>query len=368
MNLLNKKKKKGSNLKKTTALKRAIKQFRRKLKHKEYRRERNRMWLGIQEGYKAWKSKMEYKYGSYKHITAPANLSFKHNPEQLLFFIQRLRKAFEKRDKVYVHLFKVQTLDYDAIVALLSIMVRFKALRIGFQGDLPINRTAKQILIDSGFFDGLNRTFNDQARYRIGDKNQIICTHAFKTVDSSQTAKLIEQAAVFLWHEKRRCTGVQRALVELMQNTTDHADPNKPADKHWWLSMYLDQAEHKACFAFIDFGVGIFKSLETKPLSDKFANWQSTMQRFFKFADNSDLLRLMLNGAFHSTVTGKHYRGKGLPGLKETMDRNQLSNLHVISNDVYADVENNAYRILENHFDGTFVCWEVTINSENLPV
>ena len=87
----------------------------------------------------------------------------------------------------------------------------------------------------------------------------------------------------------------------------------------------------------------------------------------FKYGSNNDILKLLLNGDVHMTVTGEHFRGKGLPGIKEVQDRNQISNLHIISNDVFSDVQNDDYKKLNKNFSGTFAFWELNkdnINSE----
>ncbi len=74
-------------------------------------------------------------------------------------------------------------------------------------------------------------------------------------------------------------------------------------------------------------------------------------------------MKLILEGKLHETVTGEYYRGKGLPGIVEALKRNQISNLHIISNDVYANVQTGNYTILENKFEGTFIYWE--LNEKN---
>jgi hypothetical protein len=66
-----------------------------------------------------------------------------------------------------------------------------------------------------------------------------------------------------------------------------------------------------------------------------------------------------MDGKLHLTVTGKPYRGKGLPGIADVLRKNQLSNLNVITNDVIANIENDTYRINKNSFEGTLISWEI---------
>jgi hypothetical protein len=70
-------------------------------------------------------------------------------------------------------------------------------------------------------------------------------------------------------------------------------------------------------------------------------------------------IKLLMSGELHRTVTGEHFRGKGLPGIKEVFERQQISNLFVISNNVFANVTKDEYNKISSNFSGTFVFWEI---------
>ncbi len=303
------------------------------------------------------------KFKDFKKVKAPPNLSLIKNPEAVIGFIKLLKANFLAKKKVYVILKDVTNIDYDAIVVLLSIMIRFKSQKIEFNGDFPDDPYCQQKLIDSKFLPNLNKYLPDDDRYKLGDFNAIH-THAWKHVDSKLGAIIIERASQRIWNEKRRCQGVQRTFIELMQNTNNHATIGKPGDKHWWLSVNFDPYENKVCFSFVDFGVGVFESLNQKGKGSKFFDWAKKMASRFSYKNNAELLKLILEGDLHKTVTGEHYRGKGLPGIKEAFNRNQISNLCIITNDVLADVKNNNYIMLNKNFEGTFLYWE--LNNQNL--
>ena len=71
-----------------------------------------------------------------------------------------------------------------------------------------------------------------------------------------------------------------------------------------------------------------------------------------------------MDGTLHKTATGKPYHGKGLPGINKARERNQISNLNIITNSVHANLDNNSFQIMSKSFSGTFVYWE--LNNENL--
>jgi hypothetical protein len=248
---------------------------------------------------------------------------------------------------------------------LLAIIVKFHEKKIKFSGDFPVNQEANKILTESGFFDYLYmRNFKVSDRYQFRNKNQIF-THAMKNVDSVLGAKIIASASKTIWGQVKRCQGVQKTFLELMQNTNNHADIHNIGVKHWWLSVFHIPEEKKVAFSFVDFGVGIFTSLGQKTEKSKWYGWVEKLKALFEFKNNADVLKLILEGNLHKTITNEPYRGKGLPGLKKSLDRNQISNLHLISNNVRADVKNDHYEIIHQSFNGTFVYWELNENNIN---
>lgn len=255
---------------------------------------------------------------------------------------------------------EVQTIDYDAIVVLLSAMVRFKAAGIKFNGDFPEDGENRKLLEDSGFFKSLYKTFAPSDEYTIetGQRN-FISTHGQKIVAPEFAAEILDDVSRAVWGERRRCPGVYTTFVELMQNTFSHAVPMKEGERHWWLSVNYHEGEKKVRFSFVDYGIGIFESLATKR-QGKFVGALQTLFERFRFGDNAALLRLILRGDLHRTVTGAYFRGEGLPWLLDALKENWLTNLHIISNNVYASVADDDYRTMKSSLGGTFVYWEVT--------
>ncbi|MBU3663392.1 MAG: hypothetical protein FGM41_09390, partial [Bacteroidetes bacterium] len=195
-------------------------------KFKEFKRKKNKSELGKGISERKYKRKFEDRYRNYRKVNAPEVFSFIENPLGVVKFISTLKYNFDKQKKVFVVLRHVKIISYDAIVVLLSIMVRFKAKNIKFDGDFPENKSAKQVLLESQFLTYLGQKFKDEERYNLGQKSSIH-THAWKDVDSELGDLLIKEASKTVWGDVRRCQGVQRTLIELMLNTNNHADDTK---------------------------------------------------------------------------------------------------------------------------------------------
>ena len=342
----------------------AYKLFLRGLATKAKRKKRRIKLIGLKKSEKKIRVRHDIKHKDFVHVVAPANLSFVDNTVEVIKFINKLKLQYDHRKKVYVVLKKVTNLTFDALVVLLSIMVKFKSNNIGFNGDLPADMVASNILRRSGFLELLYQIYKPEDTYYL-NRGSALFTHAALDVDPVLGQQIVSRASKAIWKDERRCQGVQRAFLELMQNTNNHADIGKEGEKHWWLSVYHIPKENKVTFAFIDFGVGIFTSLDNKTAQSKFHNWLEKMGKIFSWKNNAELLKLILDGELHKTATGKYYRGKGLPGLNQLMQRNQISNLHVITNNVKANVNDNDYQVLSSNFGGTFIYWELNKNNVN---
>lgn len=336
--------------------------LKRKLRFKKYKTEKNKSEIGLSKSDRHHKRVFENPYKGYSKIKAPKVLSFIKNPNGVSKFINELKIKYDNKEKVFVVLKEVELITYDAIVVLLSILVKYKANNIPFNGDFPKNKDVNRILEHSKFLDYLYANFRDEERYNLGQKSSIH-THAWKDVDAELSSKLIEQASKTVWGKVKRCQGVQRTLIELMLNTNNHANSYEKGEKHWWLSISHNKKTNSVSFAFIDFGVGVFTSLNEKKSGSKFFGAIEKMKKRIQFGNNAELLKLILDGTLHQTATGKPFHGKGLPGINKVLERNQISNLNIITNNVHAKVDKDEYNILPTSFSGTFVYWE--LNNQN---
>lgn len=266
---------------------------RRRLLFNDYLRDKNRSEQGIPRSRLKSLNSLKHQRLRYIQIWAPSNFSFVRNPEGMIEFIARLEECYDARQPVYVVLMDVTEIDYSAIAVLLSVMVRFKANRISFNGNTPLDHRAAAILAHSKFFKHLYQRFPDQDTYEL-ESGSAILTHAMKVVDAPLGAKAIEKASQTVWGKARRCTGVQRALIELMHNTNNHASFDSKGERHWWLSIAHSARENKVDFSFVDYGVGVFRSLENKKPDSLFHGILTKLKTMFSTDKNADLLKAII--------------------------------------------------------------------------
>lgn len=341
------------------------KSLRRKVAHRDWLKAKRRSQLGVPKMERRLMTELKTRFYDYQKIRVPQNLSLIDNFEEVLAFIQKLQLAYSKKKKVFVLMNSMKSFSGDGLIILLSNVVLFKSSRIDFNGNYPKRKDVRDKLLQTSFYDALYKyNYANESHYDL-TKNDFF-THANKNVDSDLTARLIAHNSSFLWGEEKRCTGVQRIFLELMQNTNNHAS-RKQGEKHWWLHVSKADGPKRLCFSFIDYGMGIFESLAKKDAKSKFYHWVEKMLPILNPEDHCALLQAILNGTFHTTVTSKSYRGKGLPGIYNTFKKNRISRLIIISNDVFAEASSGIYINLNNRLNGTFVYFEVDATCQNLP-
>jgi len=247
-----------------------------------------------------------------------------------------------------INLSEITNLTNDAIVLLISLTQNRQLTNgVTVRGNYPKNEKLRKIFVESGVFG--NNTGNPD------DTKNYILTRRNKKADGRIADELIRRATKVVFNEEARCPGIYKALLESMANTCYHANPKEIGHETWWLTVYHDKEDNHVSFAFIDTGVGIFKSTKMNDFGAKFAS-------LFGGSDNCDILKEIISGRKRSS-TQIPYRGKGLPTIYKGLERNYYSNLKIISNDVKADLSTNEFTKLKKEFRGTFLYWELNTNN-----
>lgn len=348
----------------------AIKQKRRtaKLERLQCKKRRRRVsFSSTSKGVSRRAQEISNMFPGYKLINAPMNFSLLNNEADALRFLRKLQECFHQQKKVAVLLDNVRVITTDAILVLLSNMVQFKAARIGFNGTRPKDSIVAAKLDASGFFNHLyGRAMRVQDTYSFRRMNNFIYTHGQKTVEAKIADELVKYASETVWGVPRRCPGIQTTLVELMHNTHDHAGSSK-GEKHWWLSVEHDEQAHEVTFSFIDFGVGIFRSLSNKqPGEPLYGAMDYIVQHFPMVTTEIGQLKLILEGKVVLTQFNEYYRGKGLRKIYQKQQNNQISDLTLISNYASVHAANNDFHAIKNEFMGTFISFKMNSKTLNL--
>ena len=287
-------------------------------------------------------------------VSAPAVLSFVDDPAAVVDFLNRLRAVCYPKHTIVLDLRRVKRLTTCALLLLQSQVTDDKSLTRGAMIYVrpPLDPAAARV-----WHESLHVPQKTDAAYPL-EKALILGRRRqkHKQVIVQLAELLIHRAMHYLSGQNRQDHHAgYRTLVECMSNTFKHADPQTEATENWWVASYPHPGPgpKRWCFAFVDNGVGILKSLELKGFFKK-------LKQMLGLLPNREILQQLVEGKIGSRL-GLTYRGKGLPGIYKELKRGRIHNLVIVANDIRTNFATRDYVTLDHPFSGTFLYWELSL-------
>ena len=298
-----------------------------------------------------------YELRRFKHFTrrnAPKDFSIIGNHEKVISFCNDLRNDYRKHHRVFVNLEKVTSVTNESLSLLVSNMMLFQQSNIDFNGNFPIDEKSRLIVVKSGFLETLYKK-----KSSINRVNSTIYTHSSKRSNSELIEALIDSSSKFLWGQSCDCDGVYNALIELMLNTFEHGNEIEGKQK-WWVTVTKDEDNQRVTFSFLDYGRGIIKTLRDVQHKHHSGIVEKILYRIGNITNSSAvLLKEVVEGALVISEKEDSQYGNGLHSIYSDMLDHLLDNVIIITNNVYADLKNNIYQMMNVSFHGTFISFEI---------
>ncbi len=284
-------------------------------------------------------------FSKYAEVIAPEKLTLQLGySEEVLKFIALLKKLGTTEDIINIRLHKVTDIGEGAIGMLLSVMNELTLAGIALRGEKPLNTTARNKLEMSGFFKYMRGYVSPE---NLKTKNIIIHTGNI-TTSQEELEPAMPQAMETVWGVSGRCPELFGVIGEMLRNSCDHAFQTEN-NVSWHLGVSHIEKDKTVKFSFVDNGIGIIK----KYYEDN--NWQK-VKDYFK-SDAKILENAYKNGI--ASQTGLPWRGEGLPTIYELYTDNIITNLVVITNNVYLDFDKKKFEEIKVPFSGTYYFWKV---------
>jgi hypothetical protein len=281
----------------------------------------------------------------FRTVEAPKNLTLKfEHSEDVLKFIKKIKQYGERGYFIDLRLEKVESIAEGAIAMLLSVISDLERQRIFFTGKKPKNAIANDILERSGLFEHMKGSVSKNNKI---SKNKILKTGNIKT-HQKELVPEIHKAMETIWGVSARCPDLYSGIGEMMRNSCDHAFVKKNSTL-WHLGISHFEDTNCCKFSFLDNGEGIIKTYTKKGLLSSIASF---------FNNNAEILDTAFKDGIRSK-TGLSWRGKGLPTIFEMYTDNIITNLIVITNDVYLDFDRKISKTMPTSFSGTYYFWKI---------
>jgi hypothetical protein len=270
----------------------------------------------------------------------------------LLKYLAEARKLASARERVFFDLTNVEGISSDAITVLLATLKHPPFHKTMYGGNAPSKSEFREVLRNSGFYEHMASSEpKDKTR------SALMITANSNTVLSATAREMRRFATINTLGKDVKYRAIQETAVDCMANSQEHAKPGHEGAYKWFFNVYFDKHTKVTKFTFVDLGVGILKSIQTRD--------QGFFQQIFSISkSNVQLLKGILQGKVGSR-TNQPNRGKGLPRMYQYFRQGLIHRFVVISNDVYADFERGNFRTLKRPFHGTLISWELRPQTEH---
>lgn len=345
-------------------IKNALKKHKRNLSFKRKKRAKRKIELLFKERLKPSIIDVGRRLNKYADLKAPPTLSLNLAPKQFLDFINRFEKI--KSDignkSLFFDLSAVEKLDFSGISLLIALRYKLQLYNIDFNGVYPRKKELLKLLDEYQFLEQMGlRPSYENIHFSVGKKNDKITIKGDSKVIPDLGTEIAEYVSEKLFGEECHLNdGLQTMLLELMANTFRWSD-QVSGHNLWLLTMAFNKEEKRIEFQFVDFGIGVFESLNKSKI---YENW---LGRAFKtFTTNSSVFEDMLNARskIYKSSTGLYFRGKGIPSIKENYERKFYDDVNILTNNVFADLKQEKYINLAESFSGTLVNWTIDKNNQ----
>jgi hypothetical protein len=267
-------------------------------------------------------------------------------------FIRAVHEVAESKN-VFIDLSKVQQMTPEAVAVLLAMIQHCRIVGARISGNAPKVAKAQEMLNNSGFRSHVRNS----PGFAVGPAKGRIGKFA-KSRETSADRYSQDLAVELIRFATRELTGTAQdhgpsysVFGEAMLNTLNHASKKGGPKEPWWASVYYDSDRKRACFTFLDRGVGIFRS-HTLNTNLKF-------KALVGLLTEAQLLEQIFRGEIPSS-TRIPGRGNGIPEMYDSCKAGRIRNFTAIANRACGEAEVEQYTVLSEPFEGTLLYWEIT--------
>ncbi len=242
----------------------------------------------------------------------------------------------------------------DALLYLVAFLdyYRIKKSNCRISGNVPTDTRCKRLLIQSGFFDYVHSKGIPKDR-----SVRILKIEKHSLVEGPLAKNILLFCMRHLGEENRKqLRDVYRTILELMNNTRDHAYPEDREKLRWYIMAVYDANTTSLTVSFLDTGVGIPATIRRK-FSEKIRDIMGQVPGISQTAPKQNvLIRSALAGDFR-TRTDEGYRGKGLPSIYKCFEGGSVRNLTIVSNQAYLNLASETGYDLVKGLRGSLYSW-----------
>lgn len=287
-----------------------------------------------------------YNYQEFSY-SFPTKLNFFDDTDSVSVVVTDILQSVDADSSinmVNLDMTKVESIDNATIVIILTLAHYLNRRNINVKGRVPENENARTSLIESDFFSHVRTN----CKVNKAGKDTIFTKKGLREIDQDVNVEQIRKIVAHLTGKEANHEDLYNAFGEIQLNSVEHANKDN-SRKNWFMSVHY---EEERCFIIMsDIGEGIIKTLNPK-LDQK-------VSAFVRNEKDPDVLLNLFKGKYQSS-TREPNRNTGLPSIFDSVKKQQIGKIYVISNKACIELSDESTKVLNNNFPGTLYAIEVT--------
>lgn len=276
-----------------------------------------------------------------KVVLMPSKVSM--NQEDFPSFVKSLKSLINNRfRRILLDFSQVTSLDYESYLVIVAQAEKafYKDKNVEIYR-IPNNKKVREII--------LGKNQNHKVYHQTNRFPQLNSDYYLKD------AQITPQITVRIENELKKI-GIKdyyefnTMVSELVGNAIEHGIRDR--NINWWMYHYTDYKTRIIRFVFVDMGNGIIESYR-----------KAGLPKQYKKMSDDEILLLALKGVLGSS-TKEPNRGRGLPQIRDMVEKSFISDFVLITNAVSLRYQNGMFEQNKHqNFVGTYYSW--TISKEN---
>lgn len=294
------------------------------------------------------------------NLVAPENFSILTNRGPVIEYLHRVLGNIKRRTYSIMNMRNIEHTDLATIAIVISMMMDRR------------NQEAKMRKYINVHIPPIETEAGDlfrKAQFHQTVTGEGIADHTFflSRRSTKVNAQFIDDVLVYVekFLGKDSIEQLSPIMVEVMQNTNNHANPDNTIDGYnipWFLAVLEDNDTGKMIFSVVDLGIGIFESLKLKNLADTSNQFDDAITDLYDNSQSKFLRTNIPKGVTSST--GLSYRGQGLQTVYTLANKGNYDTFKVVTNRALVNMLNAKEGTTDSadSFGGTVYYWEMSKN------
>ncbi|WP_318004325.1 hypothetical protein [Faecalibacillus intestinalis] len=308
------------------------------------------------------KSHIEYKIKENPlYLNVPIEFDIFENQKEVLMFFEKIKNhlnEIEYGEKIIFDFSEVERISIDAVMYMIAFAKKYTKSNISYGLTKPKNKKCNRFFLKCGIGKFLKER-QEEFEEDVAAYHSIVFGN---TVDGEKAKSMSD-----FCHEKMTISPniykfIYKIIIELMNNTVQHAYKNDSSDDKLWFT-FIEDTVNKIKITFFDMGIGIPATVKKYPYIKGTEKTGGDLNALIKNED-SFFIESSLKGDINRSQTEQANRGRGLPEIYGYYKDNYISNLKIASGrGICKFFDSNRLQSInqdcESSLEGTLFYWEL---------